>query len=188
MGASMSEWPWPAPVDDGGAAHLAPGQAVPDIALPATMGPPVSLAKEPWRVIAFFYPWSGRPGAADPPGWDSIAGAHGSTAQAEGFRDRLEDYALQGIRVVGISTQEPAWQEELAARLDLPFALLSDSRSELARALRLPTFETGGATYLTRLTLVLRGGRIERVVYPVHPPDRHAADLLAILGAGAAPP
>jgi hypothetical protein len=28
--------------------------------------------------------------------------------------------------------------------------------------------------YLKRLTLILRDGRIERVFYPVHPPDTHA--------------
>lgn len=177
----MSAWPWPAPVDDGGARHLVPGLALPDVALPSTMGAPVSLAREPWRTIAFCYTWTGRAGTDNPPGWDSIPGAHGSTPEAEGFRDELEHYAMAGIRVVGISTQDTVWQSELASRLGLTYALLSDSRLELARALRLPTFEAGGETYLKRLTMVLRGGKIERVVYPVHPPDRHATDLRALL-------
>jgi hypothetical protein len=37
-------------------------------------------------------------------------------------------------------------------------------------------------TLLRRLTMVLRGGRVERVQYPVFPPDRAAADALTLLG------
>lgn len=180
-------WPWPEPADDGGAKHLVAGTTVPDVALSSTFSGTVSLAREPWRVLAFCYTWTGQPGVDNPPDWDTIPGAHGSTPQIEAFRDKLEDIARLGIRVVGISTQDTPWQAELAQRLDLPFALLSDSRLELAKALRLPTFATGGVTYLKRLTMVVRGGKIERVVYPVHPPDRHAADLLAELSAQAGP-
>jgi len=40
----------------------------------------------------------------------------------------------------------------------------------------------------SRLTLVARGGRIERVFYPVFPPDRNAADVVAWLDlSGVAP-
>jgi hypothetical protein len=45
----------PAPVDDGGARHLQ-GMRVPDIALAATDGSQVSLAKLAGRVVAFAYP------------------------------------------------------------------------------------------------------------------------------------
>ena len=41
-------------------------------------------------------------------------------------------------------------------------------------ALALPTFEAGGTTLLRRLTLIVDGGRIADVVYPVFPPDRGA--------------
>ena len=34
-----------------------------------------------------------------------------------------------------------------------------------------------------RITLVARGARIERVFYPVFPPDRNAADVVAWLRA-----
>jgi peroxiredoxin (alkyl hydroperoxide reductase subunit C) len=59
--------------------------------------------------------------------------------------------------------------------------VLSDERLELARALRLPTFEAGGLTLYKRLTFVAREGRIEHVFYPVFPPDRNAAEVLAWL-------
>ena len=51
----------PAPEDDGAARHLA-GMALPDIALPATDGTQVSLAKVSGRVVVFAYPRTGVPG------------------------------------------------------------------------------------------------------------------------------
>jgi len=51
----------------------------------------------------------------------------------------------------------------------------------LAERLGLPTFEAGDRPRYKRLTLVLNGGRIEHVFYPVFPPDRHAAEVLAWL-------
>lgn len=177
----MTGWPYPAPGDDGEARHLATGLSLPDIALSATSGPPVSLANGSGRWVVFVYPWTGRPGLANPPGWDDIPGAHGSTPEAEGFRDHYETFRTAGFDVLGISGQTTADQREFADRMRLPFSLLSDSDGRLREALRMPAFETGGVVYLKRLTLVIRDGAIERVVYPVHPPHTHAANLLAAL-------
>ena len=66
-------------------------------------------------------------------------------------------------------------------RLHLPFALLSDASLRLATALGLPNFEVEGETFLKRMALVIRDGVIETVFYPVFPPDRNAADVLAWL-------
>jgi peroxiredoxin len=75
----------------------------------------------------------------------------------------------------------------MAARLHLPFEVLSDADLRFAKALRLPTFEVAGEdgvmTLIKRLTLVLRGGRIEHVLYPVFPPDQSAEDTVAWLRA-----
>ena len=54
---------------------------------------------------------------------------------------------------------------------------------ELTRALKLPTFTVEGMTLLKRLTLVARNGRIEHVFYPVFPPDKSAAEVIAWLRA-----
>lgn len=171
-------WPYPAPVEDNAAAHLVPGLVLPDVSLPATSGEAVSLANLPGRWVVFIYPWTGRPGLPNPPDWDHIPGAHGSTPEAEGFRDDHEAYHAAGFGILGVSGQATADQQEFAARLALPFPLLSDASGALRDALRLPTFETGGVVYLKRLTLVVRDGAIERVDYPVHPPHTHARDLL----------
>ncbi|BDP40122.1 hypothetical protein DAETH_00910 [Deinococcus aetherius] len=52
-----------------------------------------------------------------------------------------------------------------------------------AWTLGLPTFEADGMTLLRRVTLILRDGVVEHVFYPVFPPDRNAADVLARLSA-----
>jgi peroxiredoxin len=70
---------------------------------------------------------------------------------------------------------------ELAERLHLPFPILSDAGLALTRALALPTFEAAGQTLIRRLTLLVRDGAIERVWYPVFPPDRHPGEVLAWL-------
>jgi peroxiredoxin len=85
------------------------------------------------------------------------------------------------IELLALSGQDGTHQRELAGRLRLPFPILSDDGLAFAAALRLPTFETGGIAYLRRITLVIANGRIERAVYPVHPPDTHARDLIAML-------
>jgi peroxiredoxin len=167
------------------AACIAPGAAVPSIRLPATAGPPVCLAETPGRSVLLIYPWTGRPGLPNPPDWDAIPGAHGSTPELEGFRDRAAAFAGLGVGLFGLSRQASDYQREMAIRLKLPFPILSDAEGLFARALQLPSFTAGGEVYLTRLTLVLDGGIIERVFYPVQEPARHAGEVLRWLEAQA---
>jgi peroxiredoxin (alkyl hydroperoxide reductase subunit C) len=91
--------------------------------------------------------------------------------------------ALGVRRLFGLSTQDTAYQREVAERLHLPFPILSDEQLKLTAALRLPTFQTIGMTLLKRLTLVIHDGKIEHVFYPVFPPDRNASDVIAWLTA-----
>jgi peroxiredoxin len=181
MNSVQTVWPYPAPKDDGAAAHLVAGVALPDVELPTTTGDRLSLAKVSGLSIVFVYPWTGRSGQLNPPGWDNIAGAHGSTPEALGFEALIEHYKARGIQILGLSTQPRDWQREFAGRVGLTYPLLSDANFQVADLLRLPSFEVGGTRYLKRLTLMCRDGMIVRTFYPVHPPDRHAADLLAML-------
>jgi peroxiredoxin len=61
--------------------------------------------------------------------------------------------------------------------------VLSDEKLELTRALDLPTMEVAGLTLMKRLALIVDGGHISHVFYPVFPPDRNAGDVLAWLKA-----
>jgi peroxiredoxin len=168
--------------DDGAARHLKRGQRMPDIALATTAGGEVNFSRLPGMAIVYCYPWTGRPGLPDPPGWDDIPGAHGSTPQAQGFRDLYAGFCQVDAAVFGVSTQPTGYQRELVERLSLPFDLVSDEAFALQRALALPTFATGGVTYLRRLTLAVKDGRIERVYYPVASPAAHPREVCAWLG------
>ncbi|MBI3434077.1 MAG: peroxiredoxin [Proteobacteria bacterium] len=171
----------PVPHDDGAATHL-PGMRLPELALPATDGSPVELARLRGRTVIYIYPRTGRPGIALPDGWDGIAGARGCTPQSCGFRDHYAQLQSLGVaRLFGLSTQDSDYQREAATRLHLPFPILSDATLALTRALALPTFEFAGATLLRRMALVIDDATILKVFYPVFPPDRNAADVAAWL-------
>jgi len=86
-----------------------------------------------------------------------------------------------GADVLGLSAQPAEEQAAFAAREHLPFALLSDPELRLARELRLPTFEVAGMRLYKRIALVVQDGAIAKAFYPVFPPDRNAADVLAWL-------
>lgn len=182
MSANPYELPpdLPVPHDDGGAAHLV-GMEIPNLVLPSSAGP-VDLAE--WageRLVLYVYPRAGRPDREMPPGWDAIPGARGCTPQSCAFRDHHEELAELGARVLGLSAQPLADQVEFAERNHMPFPIVSDDRLQLVEALRLPTFDVGGLTLYKRLALVARTGEIEQVFYPVFPPDRNAAEVVAYL-------
>jgi peroxiredoxin len=176
----------PIPQDDGAARHLA-GRRLPAITLAATDGSAVDLSGLAGRVVVYAYPRTGQPGQPNPDGWDAIPGARGCTPQSCAFRDHFLELTSLGVsRVFGLSTQDSAYQREAVERLHLPFPLLSDHDLKLTRAANLPTFETAGMTLLKRLTLVIDDGVATKVFYPVFPPDRNAADVIAWLRQGTA--
>jgi hypothetical protein len=112
-------------------------------------------------------------------GWDAIPGARGCTNEACDFRDHHADLLTAGASAVyGLSTQSIDYQGELVERLGLPFAVLADPDLALADELGLPTFTAAGMTLYRRHTLVVRDGLIERVFYPVFPPDQHGEQVI----------
>ena len=180
----------PVPQDDGACAHLV-GTRVPNVALLETSGERVSLrdlaAK---RTVLYVYPMTGRPDRTLPDDWETIPGARGCTPQSCSFRDHHAELRGLGASVYGLSTQPSPYQREAKERLHLPFELLSDAELEFGEALGLPTLEVEELAALSpdiprrllkRVTLILSGGKIERVFYPVFPPDQNAADVLAYL-------
>jgi peroxiredoxin len=163
----------PIPEDDGAADHLV-GRELPSLVLESSAG---SVDVRDFDVI-YIYPRSGRPGVPLLPGWDETPGARGCTPQSCAFRDL---YPELGVPVAGLSAQTLDDQLEFAERNRMPFPVVADPERKLGAALSLPTFEIAGLTLYKRLTLVAERGRIEKVFYPVFPPDQNADEVLAYL-------
>jgi len=173
----------PVPQDDGACDHLT-GMTLPPIGLPSTRGRVVDLSRLAGTAVVYFYPRTGRPDQELPTGWNAIPGARGCTPQSCAFRDHHDELKRAGAaQVFGLSTQDTAYQREAVERLHLPFELLSDKKLTFARALKLPTFEVDGMKLIKRMTLIAHEAAIAKVFYPVFPPDRNAADVLAWLTA-----
>ena len=174
----------PIPQDDGAAAHLI-GMRIPSIALTSTSGGDVNPGELSGTSLIYCYPMTGRPDTPLPQGWDDIPGARGCTPQSCAYRDCHHELTALGVTVFGLSSQTTDYQSEMASRLHLPFAVLSDAGLVLQKALNLPTFETSGMTLLKRLTIIVVDGVIQAVHYPVFPSDSDPTWALATLKNGA---
>jgi peroxiredoxin len=170
----------PVPVDDGAADHLLELE-VPGLVLDSSSGPVDLSELAARRAVLYVYPATGIPGRPTPDGWDAIPGARGCTPQSCAFRDHAAELAELGARVAGLSAQPLEQQIEFARREHMPFPVVADPGLELRDALGLPTFVFGEVTLYKRITLLFERGRVAKVFYPVFPPDRNAADVVASL-------
>lgn len=88
------------------------GQEAPDFTLPDADGEEVTLsAFRPNPVLVYFYPADETPGC---------------TTQAQGIRDRWEEFTSRGVAVVGISPDSVASHASFRENHALPHVLLSD--------------------------------------------------------------
>ena len=170
----------PVPEDDGGCDHLQ-GRMLPQLTLDSSKGPVSLRALSMNRLVLYVYPRTGRPGRPAGAEWDAIAGARGCTPQACGFRDHAAELAELGAALAGLSAQPLEEQVEFAERNHIPYPVLADPELRLGAALGLPTFEFEGARLYRRVTLAVEACAISKVFYPVFPPDRNAAEVVAWL-------
>lgn len=89
------------------------GDVAPDFTLPDQTGKPVRLQELLGRgtVVLYFYPKDQTPGCL---------------AEARAFRDAYDRFTAVGAEVIGVSSDSVASHRRFAARLKLPFLLLSD--------------------------------------------------------------
>ena len=167
----------PIPVDDGACDHLL-GSRIPNVTLKGVSDADIDIGSIGGTVVIFFYPMIGNPDSLPMNDWNEIPGARGCTPQSCSFRDNYTKFEGLGIQVIGISSQPLADQKEGSARLKLPFELLNDSQLELAKAMKLPTFEYDSSTYIKRLTIISQGGVVKKIFYPVFPPDKNVSDVV----------
>ncbi len=172
----------PVPVDDGACDHLT-GMKAPLLALLSTAGGAVDLASARRPFVLYCYPLTGRPGTDLPADWDDIPGARGCTPQTCAFRDHAPEIASLGHDIFAMSTQATDCQREIADRLDVPFAVLSDADLAMARALGLPRFVVAGMTLIKHLTLIVGGGVISKAFYPMFPSHEIPSRVVAWLAA-----
>ncbi|MGL5081967.1 MAG: peroxiredoxin [Microcoleaceae cyanobacterium] len=167
----------PVPIDDGACDHLL-GMNIPTVPLLSTAGEIVDLTHSIGRTVVYCYPRMGQPDQDLPQGWNEIPGARGCTPQSCAFKDHYQELQAFRVDVFGLSTQATDYQREAVERLHLPFELLSDEKLEFAHSLRLPTFEIESIQLIKRLTFVISNGQIEKVFYPVFPPDKNAEEVI----------
>lgn len=170
----------PIPVDDGACDHLL-GSILPSVSLTSTTGEAVDLSARVGTLVIYFYPMLGRPDSPPLIGWNDIPGARGCTPQTCAFRDSHAELKRLGVEVFGVSAQRLEDQQEAHTRLRLPFTLLNDGQLELTQSLKLPTFEYAGTHLIKRLTIITTGGQIQKVIYPVFPPNDNAREVIAWL-------
>lgn len=158
------------------------GRSLPSVLLQSTDATQLDVSQLQGRTVLFCYPYTGRPGVADPEGWDEIPGAHGSTPQALAYSKLYRDFLNLGVSVFGISFQASAWQLEFVQRNALQVPLLSDEQGAFAIALGLPQFKAGSRSFMRRVTLLCEGGCITKV-RQVAKPELDAEETLAMVRA-----
>jgi peroxiredoxin Q/BCP len=149
---------------------LEPGDKAPAFTLSDQNGDAIKLSDfNGQTVVLYFYPRADTPGC---------------TTQACGIRDRSDEYAAAGARVIGVSPDEPAALKKFAGKYDLGFTLLGDPDHAVADAYGAWGEKSMyGKKYMgmLRSTFIIdRDGKIARV-FPKVQPKKHDGLVLKAL-------
>ena len=147
------------------------GQEAPDFTLRDQDGKELTLSDlRGGTVVVYFYPRAETPGC---------------TTQACGIRDRGDEYAAAGARVLGISPDEPEALRKFADNQSLGFTLLSDPDHAVAEAYGAWGEKSMyGKKYMGILRstyIVDADGKVARV-FPKVQPKKHDSLVLKALG------
>ena len=106
-------------------APLKVGDRAPDFSLPSQKGETVKLSDFLGKktVVLYFYPKDDTPGC---------------TKESCAFRDSYEVFQENGAEVIGISSDSTNSHEQFANKYNLPFTLLSDTKSEVRQLFGVP--------------------------------------------------
>jgi len=142
------------------------GDIAPDFALPRENGDMVCLSDFRGRseVVLYFYPKDNSPVCS---------------AEACSFRDSYEVFREAGALVIGISADSSQSHQRFAARLRLPFALVSDTDGMVRR--RYGVSKTLGIVPGRATYLIDRQGVIRHIFSAQFQPAKHVSEALAVL-------
>ncbi|MEM9772689.1 MAG: peroxiredoxin, partial [Cyanobacteria bacterium P01_D01_bin.73] len=104
----------------------------------------------------------------------------GCTMEACGFRDEYQAFQDAGAVVLGISSDSVASHQQFADKHDLPFILLSDSKSEARNAFGVPNtlwVMPGRVTYV-----IDKEGIVQNVFNNMLDAKAHVAQALKTVG------
>lgn len=151
------------------------GRPVPSVSLAGFMGEPVDVGDLAARSALALYVY---PGCSESPdgGEDSLML---DAVQHRAYDAHEDDLSELELLAVGVSSQSWQRQRESAAATRVRHMLLSDPELSLAESLGLPTFRERGVRWYRRLTMVVQGGRIGDVFYPVRRPGTDPEQVLA---------
>lgn len=160
--------------------HLV-GLQLPNVVLRTSNLADFNPSESKGRAVYFCYPYTGRPSVPNPPDWDNIQGAHGSTPQALGYKALHKKFSSLKVEIYGLSLLSEEWISDFATRNALPYLLLSDQAEQFSNALHLPRFKAGSSEFLHRITLICLNNTIVKVIYPIENPEHDARETLGLL-------
>jgi peroxiredoxin Q/BCP len=135
------------------------GDTAPDFSSVDQNGKPVKLSDFKGKpVVVYFYPKDDTPGC---------------TKEACNFRDNYKDYEKVGVKVLGISVDDPHSHKKFEEKYKLNFTLVADHEKKISE-----NYGVLGDRSAKRVTyLIGKDGKVVHV-YPKVSPDEHAVEVM----------
>jgi peroxiredoxin Q/BCP len=143
---------------------LEAGQSFPQFSLPNQDGEVKHLSDYAgqWLVV-YVYPKDDTPGC---------------TIQGKSFTATKDEYDNAGIKVVGVSADDVESHKSFCNKFGFTIDLLSDTGTELLRAMGVEQSDYKGTMYWNRTTMVVGPDGVVRKVYQKVSPEGHERVLL----------
>ncbi|MCU1246894.1 MAG: ahpC [Acidobacteria bacterium] len=143
---------------------LEAGQSFPQFSLPNQDGEVKHLSDYAgqWLVV-YVYPKDDTPGC---------------TIQGKSFTATKDEYDNAGIKVVGVSADDVESHKSFCNKFGFTIDLLSDTSTELLRAMGVGQSDFRGTMYWDRTTMVVGPDGVVRKVYQKVSPEGHERVLL----------
>ncbi len=135
------------------------GDNAPDFSSVDQNGKPVRLSDFKGKpVVVYFYPKDDTPGC---------------TKEACNFRDNYKEYEKAGVKVLGVSVDDPHSHKKFEEKYKLNFTLVADHEKKISE-----NYGVLGDRNAKRVTyLIGKDGKVAHV-YPKVSPDEHATEVM----------